>query len=214
MLKQFYHASVYIIACAACLSARSESTYHLTKPHDRQSLIRFLSTISLRQASRQILVGQLAAQLNGADNYDKFADLLGDWPAIYHWEARWDYGNIGFNEYCRRAIAAAERGSIVAIGWADKNPPVPGATLKDCDLENAERDLLACSIFWDQWVAQLAIYLEKLQTKQIPVLLRPLHEPENRPWIVNGKSSFRNVWRQLYHELIHRRRLNNVVFVS
>lgn len=182
-------------------------------PRERESLIDLLQAHSLQSTAPSILVGQLAAEVNGQDNYLRCAKHLGKAPAIYHWEARWDYGGIGFDEYVRRSIKAAEKGAIITIGWVDKHPPKAGTTLEDCDKTNPARDPEAYSIFWDEWVEELAGYLAALSRHNIPVLLRPFHEPENRAWISKGKRAFRNVWQQLHEDLVHRRQLHNVLFV-
>jgi hypothetical protein len=198
----------WLAGSAICSAAEPRST-----ALGRDTLLELLRSCSLEKPSGRVLVGQLAAVVNGEDNSARFAKRLGDAPAIYHWEAFWNYEADGCAHYIHRSIEEARRGSVVAIGWVNKEPPKVGTTLVDCDLTNPTRDVEACAIFWGEWVEKLAGYLVALDEQNIPVLLRPLHEPENRSWIAAGKKSFKNVWRQLYGELVHQRKLNNVIFV-
>lgn len=180
---------------------------------DTRRVLNYLANLPRGDSSSRIVIGQLAAHINHSDNYAKWGTSFGCYPGIYHWEARWDYGSIGFDRYVDLSVEAWRVGSLVTIGWSDKNPPIPATTIADCDVENPDRNQAAFNIFWNEWVSELVRYLRALDHKGVVVLLRPLHEPEGRAWISAGKSSFRNVWKQLFLRITVVENLHNVLFV-
>lgn len=184
-----------------------------------RKVLEYLARLPANGDTNRIVVGQLAAHISSdgskpaRDNFDEWKRRLGTYPGIYHWEARWNYGGIGFQRYTELSIEAWQGGSLVAIGWTAQNLPVPGATLKDVDSTYRERNQKAYDVFWNGWVEELAGYLQQLQDAGVVVLLRPFHEPEGRAWIRSGKQSFPTVWEQLFRHLTEEKKLHNIIFV-
>jgi|GEM_PF-2694036 len=178
-----------------------------------RTVFNYFANLNRNSDLNRMVVGQLAAFMNRSDNFAKWGTIVGRYPGLYHWEARWDYGSIGFDRYVDLSVEAWRAGSLVTIGWSDKTPPIPVTTIADCDVENPDRNQAAFNIFWNEWVSELVRYLRALDHKGVVVLLRPLHEPEGRAWISAGKSSFRNVWKQIFLRITVVENLHNVLFV-
>jgi mannan endo-1,4-beta-mannosidase len=121
----------------------------------------------------------------------------------------------GVNE---RAIAWHRAGGIVSICWHWGAPDIGTGyenSKKEFDVARALTSGTPQNRAMMAQMAHVGGLLAELRAARVPVLWRPFHEFSGDWfwWGMHGPDAFKSLWRLMYDEFTHRRKLDNLVWV-
>jgi len=163
---------------------------------------------------KKILSGQMVSGW-GFDELKYIQDSTGKLPAIRGGDF---IDSVKNKKEVKEAKAWWKRGGIPTLMWHWGAPGIGNGYVnskKEVDIDKCfEEGTPEYKAFWKE-LKEKAKLLKKLKRARVPVLWRPFHEL-NGDWFWWGKKgpdSFKRLWTTMYNYYVHKKRLNNLIWV-
>lgn len=171
---------------------------------------------------KKVLSGAMANYSTGIEEAQWIYDNTGKWPALTGFDYinyTRDWNSINFTELTDNAKAWWAENGLVTIMWHWRDPlkNTDGFYTDDTSFDvskiNDTNSVEYKALIAD--IALIATYLKQLQSANVPVLWRPLHEASGGWfwWGAKGAEPCTALWKIMFDRLVNHHQLNNLIWI-